>query len=49
MLERIFTLEEERVPAKNARGWQIERLKEASPGRNAKRLREEFEAGGLMA
>ena len=50
MLKRILILEEERVPAKNARGWTIEGQKKTRVTRKeCKRLREEFEVGGFVA
>ena len=49
MLKLILTLEEERVLAKNARGWKIEGQRRRVTRKQCKRLREEFEVGGFMA
>ena len=47
MLRGILTLEEERVLAKNARGWKSEGHKRRATRKECKRLREEFEVGGF--
>ena len=49
MLKRISPLEEERVPAKNSRGWKIARQKKRVTRMECKRLGKEFEVGGSMA
>ena len=46
---RIPVLEEEKVPAKNARGWKVEGLKRRVTREEDKRLREELEVRGVMA
>ena len=48
MLQRILILEEGRVPAKNARGGQLEG-QNRSHQEERRRLREKFEVGGFMA
>ena len=48
-LKRILILEEERVPARNARGREIEGQKKRVIRKDYKRLREEFEVEGFMA
>ena len=49
MLKRILILEEGRIPAKEGRGWKIERLKGRITSKKYERLREEFEIGGVVA
>ena len=44
----ILTLQEGRLPGKNARGWEVEGLKRRVTRKERKRLREEFEVGGFM-
>ena len=48
MIKRILILEEERVCAKNARGWNIEKQKRRVTDKEYKRVRGEFEVGGFM-
>ena len=45
----ILVVEEEKVPAKNARGWKVEGLKRRVTREEDKRLREEFKVRGVMA
>ena len=47
--ERILMLEQERVPAKSARGWKIAGQTRRVTKKEYKRLREEFDVGGFMA
>ena len=47
--ERILILEQERVPAKSARGWKIAGQTRRVTKKEYKRLREEFQVGGFMA
>ena len=47
--DELLVLEEERVPAKNARRWTIEVLKRRVTRKECKRLRDEFEVGDFMA
>ena len=49
MLKRILILEEERVPARDARGREIEGQKSRVTREDYKRSREEFEVEGFMA
>ena len=49
MFKRIVILEEERVPAGDARGWTIEGQKRRVTREECERLREEFAVVGFMA
>ena len=49
MLKRISPLEEERVPAKNSRGWKIAGEKQKVTRKEYRRLWKEFDVGGSMA
>ena len=49
MLRRILTFEEERVPAKNAEGWNIGGQNGRVTRKGCSRLQEVFEVGGVMA
>ena len=49
MSKRKLTIEEGRVPAKDARGWQIEGQKRRVIGKEYRRLREEFDVGSFMS
>ena len=49
MLKRILILEEERLPATNAREWKIEGQTRRVTKKEYKVLQEEFEVGGFMA
>ena len=48
MFRRILTLEEETVPANNARGWKSRRAKRSVTRKKYQRLGGDFEVGGFM-
>ena len=49
MSKQVLILEEERVPAKNVRGWKIDGDKRRVTRNECTRLREELEVVGFMA